>query len=110
MPISRASNRAFWTRSRAGWRPPLARLPKSQAGHRAYDLLRGDEAYKAHWRAQPRACADIRVWPGEGADWVRRGAWQARENMKYWVKGAWQWAGAFDPRGRAAPHVSPRQR
>lgn len=80
------------------------------SGHRAYDLLRGDEAYKAHWRAQPRACADIRVWPGEGADWVRRGAWQARENMKYWVKGAWQWAGAFDPRGRAAPHVSPRQR
>lgn len=78
-------------------------------GHRTYDLLRGDEAYKAHWRAQPRACVDIRVWPGQGADWVRRGAWQARENMKYWVKGAWQWAGAFGPRRKASPHASRRQ-
>lgn len=80
------------------------------SGHRTYDLLRGDEAYKAHWRAQPRACADIRVWPGKGADWVRRGAWRARENMKYWAKGAWQWAGALSSRGGTAPRAHDRQK
>lgn len=71
-------------------------------GHGAYDLLRGNEAYKAHLRAQPRACADLRVLPGEGADWMRRRVWRARESMKYWAQGAWQWAGAWKGRSKAA--------
>ena len=74
-----------------------------ESGHRTYDLLRGDEAYKAHWRAQPRACVDIRVWPGHGADWVRHGVWRARQNVKYWAKGAWQWAGGLNQRAKAPP-------
>ena len=73
-----------------------------ESGHRTYDLLRGDEAYKAHWRAEPRACVDIRVWPGQGADWVRHGVWQARQNVKYWARGAWQWAGGFSQTAKAA--------
>jgi CelD/BcsL family acetyltransferase involved in cellulose biosynthesis len=64
-----------------------------QSGYRTYDLLRGDEAYKAHWRAQPLACADLRVLPGCGADWVRHGVWVARENIRSWAKAGWQWAG-----------------
>jgi CelD/BcsL family acetyltransferase involved in cellulose biosynthesis len=27
-----------------------------------FDLLRGDEPYKANWRAAPMACYDLRVW------------------------------------------------
>ena len=34
-----------------------------ERGCRSYDLLRGDEPYKAHYRATPVACKDIRIWP-----------------------------------------------
>lgn len=59
------------------------------AGHRAYDFLRGDEAYKAHWRAKPFPCSDLRVLPGQGADWVRHGVWVARENLRAWASAPW---------------------
>lgn len=61
------------------------------AGHRSYDLLRGNEAYKAHWRARPTPCIDVRVLPGRGADWVRHGVWVARENVRTWAKAGWRW-------------------
>lgn len=36
-------------------------------GYRHYDYLRGDEPYKAHWRAEPRECVHLRItarsWP-----------------------------------------------
>ena len=32
-------------------------------GHKQFDFLRGDEPYKAHWRATPRATFDYRVVP-----------------------------------------------
>jgi CelD/BcsL family acetyltransferase involved in cellulose biosynthesis len=31
-------------------------------GCRSFDLLGGDEPYKAHWRAVPIACHDLRFW------------------------------------------------
>ena len=30
-----------------------------------FDLLRGDEPYKANWRAAPVACHDLRVWQNQ---------------------------------------------
>jgi CelD/BcsL family acetyltransferase involved in cellulose biosynthesis len=51
-------------------------------GYRAYDLLRGDEAYKAHWRAEPRASLDLCVLAGTRADRLRRGVWVARDWLK----------------------------
>jgi CelD/BcsL family acetyltransferase involved in cellulose biosynthesis len=42
-------------------------------GCESFDLLRGDEPYKAHWRAEPLACYDIRVWQRRGTgrlEWV----------------------------------------
>jgi CelD/BcsL family acetyltransferase involved in cellulose biosynthesis len=54
--------------------------------HNRFDFLRGDEPYKAHWRAEPRATHDYRVVPnrrlarlrgrvltftGAVTDWVR---------------------------------------
>ena len=34
-----------------------------ERGITSLDLLRGDEPYKAHWRASPAACQDLRIWP-----------------------------------------------
>ncbi len=56
-------------------------------GHRTVDFLRGDEVYKAHWRATPQATKNVRITPprrlarfrgdvltatGRMTDWVRR--------------------------------------
>ena len=43
-------------------------------GHQDFDLLRGDEPYKAHWRATPQATFDIQVVPARSAAQWR---WQA---------------------------------
>lgn len=34
-----------------------------EEGHKHFDFLRGDEPYKAHWRAEPRPTYDYRVVP-----------------------------------------------
>lgn len=79
-----------------------------ESGLRVYDLLRGDEAYKAHWRARPRPCSDIRVLPGRGADWVRHGVWVARENIRSWVKAPWPWTAAVGSADMIAPSGAAR--
>jgi len=43
-------------------------------GHQQFDLLRGDEPYKAHWRAQPQEIFDIQIVPPRSA---ARWRWQA---------------------------------
>ncbi|HUY32419.1 MAG TPA: GNAT family N-acetyltransferase [Pirellulales bacterium] len=63
-------------------------------GYRAYDLLRGDEAYKAHWRAEPRPSLDLRVLPGTRADRWRRGAWRVGDQARAWLKNGWRLARA----------------
>jgi len=45
-----------------------------QEGHQQFDLLRGDEPYKAHWRAKPQATFDIQIVPTRSAARLR---WQA---------------------------------
>jgi CelD/BcsL family acetyltransferase involved in cellulose biosynthesis len=74
-----------------------------ESGCGVYDLLRGDEAYKAHWRARPYPCSDIRVLPGRGADWLRHGVWVARENLRSWVKAPWPWTSALGSADMIAP-------
>jgi CelD/BcsL family acetyltransferase involved in cellulose biosynthesis len=64
-----------------------------EEGHKSLDFLRGDEPYKAHWRAEPRATYDYRVVPnrrlarlrgrvltftGVVTDWVRASVHQER--------------------------------
>jgi len=34
-------------------------------GCESYDFSRGDQAYKAHWRATATPCHDVRIWPGK---------------------------------------------
>ena len=65
----------------------LATLRRAiQRGYRAFDLLRGDEPYKAHFRARPRPGLAVRVVPNRTSAQLRHGFWQAGENVKQWIK------------------------
>jgi CelD/BcsL family acetyltransferase involved in cellulose biosynthesis len=54
-------------------------------GYRALDMLRGDEPYKAHFRAKPNACMEIRAVPARLAARVRHGIWLAGSSVKRWL-------------------------
>lgn len=54
--------------------------------HRRFDLLRGDEAYKAHWRAEPREAVDCRVIPNRRLARLRGQATLLAESMSNWMK------------------------
>ena len=56
-------------------------------GYRAFDLLRGAESYKAHFRARPQACLEIRAVPALVSARVRHGIWRAGSNVKRWLAG-----------------------
>lgn len=45
-----------------------------EAGHQHFDFLRGDEPYKAHWRATPQQTFDLQIVPARGSAKLR---WQA---------------------------------
>ena len=51
-------------------------------GYRVLDLLRGDEPYKAHFRAQPHACLEIRAVPALFPARVRHAIWLAGSRIK----------------------------
>jgi CelD/BcsL family acetyltransferase involved in cellulose biosynthesis len=56
------------------------------ASRTSYDLLRGDEPYKADWNAQPHATVNLRVSANRTAAHLREGVWMAGATMKNWVK------------------------
>lgn len=60
---------------------------------RSYDFLRGDEPYKAHWRAQPRPAWEIRVVPPRARARLRQGVLAATDNLKTWIKSGLELAG-----------------
>lgn len=51
-----------------------------EQGHRAFDLMRGDEPYKAHWRAQPTETFDIQVVSSRSAAILRNQAFGVLQN------------------------------
>ena len=55
-------------------------------GYHGLDLLRGNEGYKAHWRAKPRKCKEIRIVPGGIAPQLRHTVWLAGTNTYKWLK------------------------
>lgn len=55
-------------------------------GWRAIDFLRGDEPYKAHWRAGPRPLVELRVAARRPMAELRFGLWQRGSAVKRWVK------------------------
>lgn len=58
-----------------------------ESGYRALDFLRGDEPYKAHWRAKPHGTLDLRIVPSRTAAQLRHNLWLAGWNVKQWLKG-----------------------
>lgn len=57
-----------------------------EQGKTAVDFLRGDEPYKAHWRAEPRVCETIRVVPNTTSGLIRHGIWSTQVQVKSWFK------------------------
>jgi CelD/BcsL family acetyltransferase involved in cellulose biosynthesis len=65
----------------------LATLRQAIAeGRHAFDFLRGDESYKAHWRAHPRPTQEIRVVADKTSARLRHNLWLAGDNVKSWIK------------------------
>lgn len=63
----------------------LVRWAISQ-GYHTLDLMRGDEPYKAHWRAKPHECLEIRVVPSRIAPQLRHSVWLAGTNTYNWIQ------------------------
>ena len=57
-----------------------------EQGQHTFDFLRGDEPYKAHWRAEPMNTITYRIVPRKTLSQVRHGLWLAGDNVKSWVK------------------------
>ncbi|MBN2022269.1 MAG: GNAT family N-acetyltransferase [Pirellulales bacterium] len=55
-------------------------------GYRAYDLMRGNEPYKSHWRPEPRASIEIRVIAPHAAARLRHAAWLVAAGAREWIK------------------------
>jgi CelD/BcsL family acetyltransferase involved in cellulose biosynthesis len=62
-------------------------------GATGFDFLRGDEPYKAHFRAEPRGTVTYRVVPQRALAQVRHGLWLAGDSVKSWVKTGLELAG-----------------
>lgn len=52
----------------------------------AFDLLRGDEAYKAHWRATPTETFQLQIVPNRSSAQLRYHAWSSLRNAARWVR------------------------
>ena len=63
-------------------------------GHTAFDFLRGDEPYKAHWRATPRATKNIRIVAPTTGSQLRHGIWLAGSSFKGFVKSKVSFSGS----------------
>jgi hypothetical protein len=55
-------------------------------GYRAFDFLRGDEPYKAHWRATPRPALRLQVVSNRASAQLRYGLCSAPTKGKKWLQ------------------------
>jgi CelD/BcsL family acetyltransferase involved in cellulose biosynthesis len=56
-----------------------------EQGGRAVDFLRGDEPYKAHFRATARPLLALRIVPNRTASRLRNNLWLAGRGVKRWL-------------------------
>lgn len=56
----------------------------------AYDFLRGNEPYKAHFGAEPRPTVAVRVVSPRASARFRNQAWLASQDAKRWLKQKWR--------------------
>lgn len=65
----------------------IVALQRALANRRQfYDFLRGDEPYKAHWRAAPLRSLDLHIVPRRLSAQVRQGVRLAGDQLKQWLK------------------------
>lgn len=64
-----------------------------EEGRRWFDFLRGDEPYKAHFRASPVECVETHVAAPRAASQIRHGVWAAGDAMKLLIKSSLGLAG-----------------
>ena len=57
-----------------------------EQGRQSFDLSRGNEPYKAHYRATPRACHDLFVWPDRFAGRLGYSLGYSMMRMRYYAK------------------------
>jgi CelD/BcsL family acetyltransferase involved in cellulose biosynthesis len=57
-----------------------------EQGYRVFDFLRGDEPYKAHFRAAPRPSLELRIVPNRASARLRHNLWLAGSRVKKWMK------------------------
>jgi CelD/BcsL family acetyltransferase involved in cellulose biosynthesis len=57
-----------------------------ESGFRTFDFLRGDEAYKMSWGAQPRPTIETRIVARRASARLRHAAWLARTQLHHWLK------------------------
>ncbi len=57
-----------------------------EQGYRAFDFLRGDEPYKAHFRAAPRPSLELRIVPNRPSARLRHNLWLAGSRVKQWIR------------------------
>jgi len=57
-----------------------------ERGFTAFDFLRGDEPYKAHWRAEPQVSHKVTVTPNRTLPRLRQGLRQAAREVKAWLR------------------------
>ncbi len=62
-------------------------------GFKGFDFCRGDEPYKAHWRATPRESLEWRVVSNHAAAKVRDCVWVAGEGARRFIKSGLNLAG-----------------
>src|SRR5208283_4734627 len=56
-----------------------------EQGETAVDFLRGDEPYKAHFRALARPSLALRVVPNRTMSQLRNNLWLAGRSVKHWL-------------------------
>lgn len=68
-------------------------------GYRAFDFLRGDEPYKAHWRAQPLPTCELRTAANHAAAQLRYRTWAAGQNLIELAQRGKRWLSAGSHEG-----------
>jgi CelD/BcsL family acetyltransferase involved in cellulose biosynthesis len=75
---------------RPGWIGTIGSVRSAiEQGYRAFDFMRGDEAYKSSWGAKPRPMIETRVVAHGAAAHLRHTAWLAQQQMRRWAKSYW---------------------
>ena len=76
---------------RPGWMGTIGSLRSAiEQGYRTFDFMRGDEAYKSSWKAQPQPTIETRIVARRAAAQLRHTAWLAEQHVRQWAKSHWR--------------------